>query len=163
MSDTILAWHFVGDTLRDGTPVPSDGETIRVEGKIVLCQHGLHASERVTDALRYAPGPVICRVEVSGTMVWSDDKLAASSRTILWRLDRETSVRVLWEFARWCALSVAHLWDMPAVVREYLETGDETKCNAANAAANAAGYAAGTTYAAAQECKLLELIEVART
>ena len=41
-------------------------------------------------------------------------------------------------FARLAALDVAHLWDMPAIVREYLETGDETKCDAARDAARAA-------------------------
>jgi hypothetical protein len=51
-------------------------------------------------------------------------------------------------FARWCALSVAHLWDMPDVVRQFLETGDETLRDAAGAAAAAAArtevrYAAG--------------------
>ena len=38
-------------------------------------------------------------------------------------------------FARLAALDVAHLWDMPAIVREYLETGDDTKRAAAGAAA----------------------------
>ena len=36
------------------------------------------------------------------------------------------SEATLREFARWCALQVIHLWDAPDVVREYLETGDET-------------------------------------
>jgi len=30
---------------------------------------------------------------------------------------------LLFDFARWCALQVIDLWDAPAVVREYLETG----------------------------------------
>ena len=34
------------------------------------------------------------------------------------------------------ALSVAHLWNMPRIVREYLETQDESKRAAACAAAN---------------------------
>lgn len=37
--------------------------------------------------------------------------------------------------ARQRALEAAHMWDMPAVVREYLETGDETKRVAASRAA----------------------------
>jgi hypothetical protein len=48
-------------------------------------------------------------------------------------------------FARWCALSVAHLWQspMPDVVRQFLETGDEMLRSAAWAAAwSAAGAAA---------------------
>jgi len=31
---------------------------------------------------------------------------------------------LLFDFARWCALQVIDLWDAPAVVREYLETGE---------------------------------------
>ena len=34
-------------------------------------------------------------------------------------------------FSRFAALDVAHLWDMPAIVRDYLKTGDETKRAAA--------------------------------
>ena len=45
-------------------------------------------------------------------------------------------------FSRLAALDVAHLWDMPVIVKEYLETGDETKRAAAWAAAWAAARAA---------------------
>ena len=45
------------------------------------------------------------------------------------------------KFARCCALDVAHLWNMPDVVREYLETGDDTKRDAARDAAEVAGAA----------------------
>ena len=43
-------------------------------------------------------------------------------------------------YACWCALSVAHLWDMPAVVREYLETQDESKRDSARAAVGSAAW-----------------------
>jgi hypothetical protein len=75
-------------------------------------------------------------------------------------------------FARRCALSVAHLWKIPDIVRKYLETGDKSimlearyavadasasadasaaaSADAAHAAAYAAAYAAhATAYAAA--------------
>jgi len=42
---------------------------------------------------------------------------------------------MLWTFARKMALSVIHLWAAPTIVREYLETGDESKRAAARAAA----------------------------
>jgi hypothetical protein len=41
------------------------------------------------------------------------------------------------EFARRCALDVAHLWDAPDVVRRFLETGDESLRYAAWDAARA--------------------------
>jgi phage-related tail protein len=70
----------------------------------------------------------------------------ASRRIILWRINAEDVLR---RFARQCALDVAHLWDIPSVVREYLETGDETKRDAAGAAARVAAGAAGVAADAA--------------
>ena len=55
-------------------------------------------------------------------------------------------------FARWCALSVAHLWDMPAVVKEYLETDDESLREAASEAAWAAASEAAWAAADAASC-----------
>ena len=59
-------------------------------------------------------------------------------------------------FARQAALSIAHLWQMPEIVRQYLETGREdlrAKARklsyAADAATYAAAGAAGAAYAAA--------------
>jgi hypothetical protein len=127
-----LAWHFVGDTLRDGRPIPADSVVLKHEGPIVLCESGLHASVRILDALGYAPGTTVCRVELTGTIFEDGDKLAASERTILWRLD---ATDVLRAFARRCALDVVHLWDAPEIVRTYLETGDETLRAAALTAA----------------------------
>ena len=127
-------WHFVGDTLRDGRSVPADGEKLTHDGELVMCRSGLHASESIIDALQYAPGSTICRVEVSGEILTSTNKLVASERTILWRVEGHTLLR---KFARQCALDVIHLWDAPDVVRQYLETGDESLRDAARAAASA--------------------------
>ena len=151
MSKKVLAWHFVRDALRDGRPVPADGVTLKHKGKLELCASGLHASERLIDALQYAPGPILCRVQMGGTIKKESDKLVARQRTILWRVD---STDILRKFARQCALDVAHLWDMPPVVRQYLETGDESiraaAGNAARAAArDAADAAAGNAARAA--------------
>jgi len=149
MSETVLAWHFVGNTLRDGRPVPPDGEWLVHDGPIKPCDSGLHASERIIDALAYAPGSTICRVEMRGEIVrHDDDKLVGRERRILWRLDDE---RLLRDFARRCALDVIHLWDAPDIVRRYLETGDEAIRVAARAAADATAWAAAdaTAWAAA--------------
>jgi hypothetical protein len=128
MSKEVLAWHFVGDALRDRRPVPADNVTLKHKGKLELCASGLHASERLIDALQYAPGPILCRVQMGGTIKKGSDKLVARQRTILWRVD---SMDILRKFARQCALDVAHLWNMPPVVRQYLETGDESIRDAA--------------------------------
>ena len=133
----LLAWHFVGEMLHNGDAIPADGVVLRHSGPLAMCESGLHASVRIMDALSYAPGETVCRVECSGETIIGDDKLACRKRQILWRLD---ATEVLREFARWCALSVIDLWDAPAIVREYLSTGDESKRAAALAAAGAAEW-----------------------
>ena len=116
------AWHFVGDKLRNGEPIPPDGEILRYNGPLEMCVSGLHASERIIDALKYARGNTLCRVECGGEIVKSIDKLVCRERAILWRVNGEKLLR---EFARKQALSVMHLWEAPQIVRQYLETGDE--------------------------------------
>lgn len=128
----VLAWHFVSATLRDGRPIPPDNVPLHQDGPIVLCKNGLHGSERLIDAMKYVPGYTLCRTEHGGKILSSYDKLASSVRTILWRID---ATEVLRAFARRCALDVAHLWDMPEVVRRYLETGDGALWKEARAAA----------------------------
>ena len=154
----MYAWHFVGATLRDGSPVPDDGVTLRHNGDLELCASGLHASRRVIDALQYAPGSTLCRVKCGGEIIEGDDKLVCSERTIVYRIDVEHLLRA---FARQCALDVIHLWDAPAVVREYLTTGDgalsgdaaEAAHDAVRAAANAARFAAWAAAEAAEAAK----------
>jgi hypothetical protein len=141
------AYHFVAETLRDGRPVPPDGEWLEHEGPLAMCESGLHASRHPYDALQYAPGSTLCLVEVDGEMVEQDDKLVARRRMIVNRIDASPLLR---SFARWCALQVIHLWSAPDVVRRYLETGDESLRDAAGAAAwAAAGAAAGDAARAA--------------
>jgi pyruvate/2-oxoglutarate dehydrogenase complex dihydrolipoamide acyltransferase (E2) component len=140
------AWHFVGDTLRDGRPVPADGEVLKYGDRLELCASGLHASKNILDALRYAPGSTICRVEVGGEIIYGDDKLVCHERTILWRVSGENILR---KFARMCARDVLHLWDAPEIVAQYLHTGDESISEAARAAAWDAAWATATAAPAA--------------
>jgi len=139
----IIGWWFAASgelPHGDGRKVVI-GETLTVKGKIVPCRWGLHASVDPFDALQYAPGPLLYKVRLSGKIVPNDnDKHAASERTAIAKRD---STQMLRAFARKVALSVIHLWDAPTIVREYLETGDESKKAAAgNAAWAAAGNAA---------------------
>lgn len=91
------AWHFLAaeGTLRDGTKVRK-GQRLVFDGPLSLCNSGYHASTRLIDALNYAPGPWLCRVEVGGEIITGHDKLVASERTILWQGDIST---LLHEFA----------------------------------------------------------------
>ena len=138
------AWHFVGATLRDGDPIPADGELFSFDGTPVICGNGLHAALEPFDALQFAPGNTLCLVEMGGTIIHGDDKLVATERTIICRMDAEEMLRY---YARMQALSVAHLWDIPDVVLEYLMTSNE---EIREAAWDAAWAAAGpATWAAA--------------
>jgi len=150
-----MYYHFVSSTLRDGSPIPADGEWLSVDGQIELCARGLHASEYVADAVRYAPGTTLCLVELDGEIIKGNDKLCARKRKIIARLDATVLLR---KNACESALSVAHLWKMPAIVRQYLETQDESirveahktaDAAAAYAAASAADAADAAAYAAA--------------
>ena len=41
----VRAWHFLnGDTLRDGTKATADGEWLEFNGKLEMCESGLHFS-----------------------------------------------------------------------------------------------------------------------
>jgi len=133
---TIKAYHFVADKLRDGRDIPKDGEVLKHGGRLDICHSGLHASLKVTDALQYAPGNTLCYVELKHFNDFGHtDKLVAMERTILWRID---ATEILGAFARRVALDVAHFWDAPEVVLEYLKTGDESLRDAARSAAAAA-------------------------
>ena len=144
MTEKILAWHFVGDTLRDGQPIPEDNVTLSHKGKVFICASGLHASRRLIDALQYAPGATICRVECWGDVEEHNDKLVARNRKILWRVDGEQLLR---KFARLQALSVVDKWDAPEVVIKWLKTGDEQYRKDANSAAWSAARSAANSAA----------------
>jgi hypothetical protein len=146
---TDIAYHFTGRALRDGRPIPAIGETLRHEGKLIICGQGRHWSRQPFDALKYAPGPYLHRVRVGGQIVEQDDKGASTERTILATIDATDLLR---RFAADQALSVAHMWNMPQIVREYLTTLDDTNRSAARAAAAraaAAAWAAARAAAAA--------------
>ena len=180
VSDMTLAWHFADTQMRDGTPLGAPGEIEIHHGPLVMYVSGLHASERLLDALRYAPGSLLRRVRLGGEILRDNDKMVASRREVLWECDMTPALRL---FARRCALDVAHLWDMPPVVREYLMTGREdimdaawdaaraaaraaawaaTRAAAWDAAADAAWDAAGDAAWAAQELRLVAYAQAAR-
>ncbi len=146
-SKGVLAWYFSAADCRlrygDGRLIEV-GATHTVTVTPSPCNAGLHGSRNIMDALANAPGTVIWRVSIADSIAEQRDKLCGKSRTYLWGYD---AYSVLRDFARKCALDVAHLWKIPEVVRQYLETGDEPQRYAARAAArdaawDAAGYAA---------------------
>ena len=148
-------YHFTGDTLRDGRPIPKPGVWLKHDGPVIPCKSGLHASEHPFDALAYAPGNLLHKVRLRGNITPHGnpvDKYCASERRIVATIDAECVMR---SFARRVALdAVKRYWlEAPEVVVEYLKTGDETKRAAArDAAGDAAGDAArDAAWAAARD------------
>lgn len=85
--ERILAWHFTnGMKLRNGDDLIV-GKTYHHNGLMVMCDQGYHASERLIDALRYAPGSQLSRVEVWGDVDKQDDKIVGRNRKVLWTMD----------------------------------------------------------------------------
>ena len=161
----IKAWHFceAGEegpiTSRGGLPVVI-GETLTHDSPIAMCSSGLHASRRAIDALQYAKGCYVVRVDCWGDAIEGDDKLVARNRHALRGFH---AGEVLRKFARMCALDVLRLWDPPGVVVEYLKTGrddlrDAARAAARDAAMDAAGAAAMDAAWAAQNRRLERML-----
>ena len=143
---SVLAWHFVADKLRDGRPIPRKGVWLKHETECVMCEAGLHASRRLLDALQYAPGKMLCRVECVDVAAEQDDKLVCHKRKIIARFDSE---ELLWRASRKFALDVIHLWPAPKVVIKFLKTGDKSLRAAAWDAARDAAWSAARAAARA--------------
>ena len=147
---TILAWHFTdGNKLRDGSPLPKQGEWLKLPGPPVMCSYGFHASVRLLDAADYAPGTTLHRVRIGGDIISGGDKIVGTERKIIWTLDATIADTVLRAFARWAALQVIDLWAAPDIVIRYLKTGDESIRDAAATRARSATWAATWGAAAA--------------
>ena len=145
----MLAWHFLSEGKRlgfDDGRVVEVGVPLECKGEPALCSNGMHGSIRLIDALAYASGPIVCRVDIEGNVIQGDDKLCGRRRTVLWMLD---ATRVLHEFACECAEDALALIDNPdplsvaavAAKRRWLN-GEITDVELAAACAAARGAAA---------------------
>ena len=115
----IEAWHFLKtpNTLRDGSTFEV-GQWLPEIADPVLCVRGYHGSRRAIDALKYAPGTIVCWCEYGGQVSMSvlrddngeicgSDKFVASRRRAIWQYD---ATSVLLEFARSCGANTTD-WD----------------------------------------------------
>lgn len=129
----MIAYHFVGKKLRNGSPIPPDGKWLRFKGEPVPCARGLYANVDPFDALQYATGDTLCLVEVpdpfeqvatrdyKGPATIADQgELVSVARRIIKRVNFREYLRY---FARMRALSVVHLWDATDAVLDFLMTG----------------------------------------
>ena len=156
MKKIIKAWYFApkDEVLRYG-----DGRTIKVGithsvgGEIKTCVNGLHGSERLIDALRYAESSILYRVNLYGNMDIDIDKIAAGHRRYLQRFNIES---ILFEFSRNQALiniekikPYTSKKDYNLIVK-WLNTGNiKIRSAAASAARSAAESAARSAAASA--------------
>jgi len=149
---SVLAWHFLPADRRLGY---GDGRLIRkgrrlhVEGEPILCKHGMHGSRRLIDALSYASGPIIERVEIRVDkpykIVEGQDKLVGNWRKTLWWMD---GAAILHEFAcreaedalrdagitderYWDAIRVKRLWIQGRATNEELDAARDAANDAA--------------------------------
>lgn len=145
----IKAWHFAvkARTCRD-LPAFEAGTIYRHTGPCILCQSGLHASPKLIDALRHAPGPIISRVECTDIVRHDSNKFVCRVRKHVWWIDASS---ILSEFACWCAERALHqahvidercwnalkakrLWLKGMATDGYLETARKAAWKAAQAA-----------------------------
>jgi hypothetical protein len=171
-----LAWKFIAADHRlrysHDPRILVAGETLvdpkdKITGAIVthpqICESGFHASIKARDALRYAPGSHIARVEIGGRGDSQHDKICGTECKVLWISD---AAQVLRRFAvdrREAQMmhrldgrdpSLVAIWVIDCA-RRYINgeaDGEEmAAATAAAAAATAAAYAAATAaaYAAA--------------
>ena len=97
------AWHFVKKDRRlryDDNRTVKAGRTYTAKGKLEMCRNGMHASEDILDALKYAPGPVVCLVDLSGEILKDTNKICARHRKVLGTKNIE---KILHEFTCRCA------------------------------------------------------------
>ena len=137
--NNMKAYHFTGATLSEGYPIPEIGETLIYDGYPVIIpdECGLYASAHPFDALKYAHGNMLHLVKLGGTVAigHKEDRWTASERTIIKTIDASGALR---KFACDQAMSVAHFWHMPEVVKEYLTSRMPSLRKAARTAAIAA-------------------------
>ena len=147
------AWYFApeGNRLKyQDNRLIRVGVTHRIEGKPETCSHGLHASNRIIDALKYSQTNILYRVELSGEMDRAEDKIAAQSRKYLQRFDMES---ILFEFSRKQALiniKKVKLYtrkDDYSLIIEWLKTGDQNIRSAAWSAAESGAWLAARSSA----------------
>ena len=83
-------WHWLHESgllqYGDGRKVVV-GKWMTANAPPEMCNSGMHGSLRAIDALEYAPGPVVCRVELSDDVRTEGNKSVASKRKVLWMAD----------------------------------------------------------------------------
>lgn len=110
----MVGWHFLPDDKRmqfGKRELVEVGKTYEAVGLLRLCKNGMHASRRIIDALKYAPGPICCKVELRKEIIEDIDKAVARARHVIAMVD---ATKILHEFACLCAEDALKLVSSPA-------------------------------------------------
>ena len=127
------------------------GETLSVDCKPKLCEIGLHGSQSVVDALGYASGARLWKVEIWGNVDCGDDKLCGNNRRAV--VDYGEILPIIVEFAKWCSDRAAKYAGSAAKSAKYAAEYAESAAKSAKSAKYAAKSAAEYTKSAAKSAK----------
>ena len=109
--EVVVGWHILPNNcvLRDGRKADLTGAWQLMAGDEPpkMCKRGMHASRRLIDALQYAQGALICRVEVRGDIAEEDDKLTGCERRVF---DWINGTKLLHQFAIRCAARALRIY-----------------------------------------------------
>ena len=176
MDKRITCWHWLAEDkrLRWGTKEKVRvGRTYTAEGSLVMCKNGMHGSRRLLDALQYAPGTVLCRVQIWGGVQEQSDKLVGRNRKVLAMVDatkmlheaachfaeEALTVAKVTDVRCWNAIEIKRAWIKGnATDAELAAAGDAAWAAARDAAGDAARDAARkkqNKYLEAEAAKLL--------
>jgi hypothetical protein len=156
------AYHFLKEDMRaaSGREKPwkiGEERTVKNPKRIALCEYGYHSAPSWSAALRYAPGPIACLVEVSAPIQGDKTKSVSATRKLLAAKDVSKELRL---FACDCASRALtaerkagrepdeHSWRAIIVSRRYangeatLKELSAARSAARSAAESAAGSAA---------------------
>lgn len=88
--DVEFGWHFLPSDMKltfNDKRIARVGETLEMKEKSLkpqICQVGMHASVRPSQAAHFERGLVLCRVAVSGDISRGNDKFCGRRRTVIW-------------------------------------------------------------------------------
>jgi len=93
------AYHFLNEDMTAGSGKEKpwkvgEERTVPKPDRVVLCAYGYHSAPSWRDALKYAPGPVACIVEVSEPIAHDDTKQVSATRKLLAAKDVNKELRL---------------------------------------------------------------------
>jgi hypothetical protein len=159
------AYHFLKEDMKAGSGSErpwkiGEERTVKNPKRIALCEYGYHSAPSWRAALRYAPGPVACIVEVSIPIRRDETKSVSATRKLLVAKDVAKELRLFAcdcaeralkaerkagrepDERSWCAIIVSRRYANGEATLEELSAADSAAYFAAYSAAYFAAYRA---------------------